>query len=943
MVQGVVFAEDVPQPIEQTEEEMEALLDATEHEYGVLLVSVSVDMSAAEVQERLASDVGVGAESVDPLTEGVMEVRLDCASDALAEVMARVANAEFVEDVQPNYVYRDCGEVDADPEPMEESGPNSGPVPASDPESDPDPALGPAPAPDPASGPDPIAEAESDQDPIVPIEAEAAHNDTYAHLQWNLESVNAASAWDAGYTGSGVSVAVIDAGFDVGHPDLQDRFVGAYNVLNGSSNVQGNSHGLEVAGIIAAIRYNSYATSGIAPDARVVPVLAASGGAYTTSNLVKAFDYIMRVRDQYNIRSINMSFGFDWSNPSSGDLLVYRKIDEAYAAGIVSVASAGNNGRVLRHCPCDYGTVVGVMGLEYTGFDASTYDQFDASKVTRCPSSNYNGEAETCKNMIAPGFYVPNIRNEDRSDVYAQSWGTSFAAPHVAATLALMFQANPGLSPAQAISALYSSVGDMGSAGWDCYYGYGQLNVAKAVDYARNGGWLEGPAFIAVGANVRYIDGEGQGLTDLRTTRGAAQTSVSGGVGTVRATQQGVLQLAATSGTGTELRAEVSAVGPIQGSDSLLVGGTATFGVAQPYAYSYVWSANDGGGSRTGTTFSFTPSKAGTYIITATLVADPSVRLTKTVRVSNPASKAAHVAYRTHVQKIGWESSWAKDGGTSGTTGKSRRLESLQVKLDKQPLAGGIEYRSHVQKIGWESSWSRDGASSGTTGQSKRLEAVQIRLYGQMAEVYDVWYRTHAQSFGWMGWAKNGERAGTATYGKRLEAIEVKVLPKGSAAPGTTKNAYVTRTVSYSTHVQTYGWQSWRYDGSNAGTTGQSKRLEAIKIKLADQPFSGGIRYRTHVQKIGWQGWSTNGALGGTTGQSKRLEAIRIELTGQMAEHYDVWYCVHAQTYGWLGWAKNGESAGTAGLSRRLECLRVVLLPKGSAAPGSTNRAFVQG
>lgn len=71
----------------------------------------------------------------------------------------------------------------------------------------------------------------------------------------------------------------------------------------------------------------------------------------------------------------------------------------------------------------------------------------------------------------------------------------------------------------------------------------------------------------------------------------------------------------------------------------------------------------------------------------------------------------------------------------------------------------------------------------------------------------------------------------------------------------------------------------------------------------------------------------------------KRLEAIQIRLTGAAAESYDVYYRVHAQNTGWMDWAKNGESAGTAGHSYRL--VQVVLVPKGQAAPGPTDRPFI--
>ena len=72
---------------------------------------------------------------------------------------------------------------------------------------------------------------------------------------------------------------------------------------------------------------------------------------------------------------------------------------------------------------------------------------------------------------------------------------------------------------------------------------------------------------------------------------------------------------------------------------------------------------------------------------------------------------------------------------------------------------------------------------SGTSGKSLRLEAIQIRLTGEMADHYDVYYRVHAQNFGWMNWAKNDEMSGTAGYGRRLEGIEIVIVEKGQNPP----------------------------------------------------------------------------------------------------------------------------------------------------------------
>lgn len=83
--------------------------------------------------------------------------------------------------------------------------------------------------------------------------------------------------------------------------------------------------------------------------------------------------------------------------------------------------------------------------------------------------------------------------------------------------------------------------------------------------------------------------------------------------------------------------------------------------------------------------------------------------------------------------------------------------------------------------------------------------------------------------------------------------------------------------ICYTTHIQDIGWQDWKDSEEMAGTEGQSKRLEAIQIKLENtQDYS--IEYRVHVQDIGWQDWVKDGEISGTEGQSKRLEAIQIRI-----------------------------------------------------------------
>lgn len=356
---------------------------------------------------------------------------------------------------------------------------------------------------------------------------------------------------------------------------------------------------------------------------------------------------------------------------------------------------------------------------------------------------------------------------------------------------------------------------------------------------------------------------------------------------------------------------------------------------------------------------------------------------TETIAKLKAQTPDVTIRYTTHVQTYGWQgdennaNKWFANGKMAGTSGKAKRLEGIKIRVYGNDSLG-IQYTTHCQSYGWLP-WSSNGEMNGTEGEAKRLEAIKIQLTGADKEKYDVYYRVHAQSYGWLAWATNGAPAGTAGYAKRLEGVQIVVVKKGSPAPGVNFEgvnaasgvyqsvSYLAKNgsspvvggqvtsninpsvageanvnIAYRTHVQSFGWQGWKYNGVMSGTSGKAKRLEGINIKLTNKPYSGSIVYTTHVQSIGWQGnennvntWFRDGQMAGTSGRAKRLEAIRIALTGEMAEHYDVYYRVHAQTYGWLAWTKNGEAAGTAGLSKRLEGIQIVLVPKGGAAPAN--------
>lgn len=315
-----------------------------------------------------------------------------------------------------------------------------------------------------------------------------------------------------------------------------------------------------------------------------------------------------------------------------------------------------------------------------------------------------------------------------------------------------------------------------------------------------------------------------------------------------------------------------------------------------------------------------------------TVISANQVYSVQTVTKATTDASLTGLSVTTHVQKVGWQDPVGA-GVISGTTGRALRLEGIRISLTGNTgIAGHINYSTHVQKIGWQQA-AYDGGLAGTTGRALRLEGIKIWLSGDISKHFDIYYRTHVQSIGWQGWVRNGAVAGTTGRSLRLEAIQISLSAKTEEAAGKGSDAVGAR---YDAHVQSYGWQTWVGDGAIAGTSGKSKRVEALTVSLSTGPYKGGLSMQAHVQSYGWMGAVGNGGTIGTTGKAKRVEAIRIGLTGEIADYYDIYYCVHVQKYGWLDWASNGAMAGSTGYSLRVEAARIVLREKGKAAPGPT-------
>lgn len=149
--------------------------------------------------------------------------------------------------------------------------------------------------------------------------------------------------------------------------------------------------------------------------------------------------------------------------------------------------------------------------------------------------------------------------------------------------------------------------------------------------------------------------------------------------------------------------------------------------------------------------------------------------------------------------------------------------------------------------------------------------------------------------------------------------------------------------IQYETHVSNIGWMSSKRDGSTAGTTGQSRAVEDIKVSILNPVVDGSVQVDAHVSGIGWQGWDTPSASeGGTTGQGRAVEAVRLRLTGSLARDYDVYYRVHASNIGWMAWAKDGEEAGTTGMACSLEAVQIKLIKKGASHPDTSGYSHLE-
>ncbi len=304
--------------------------------------------------------------------------------------------------------------------------------------------------------------------------AEARTDDPLYDQLWGLRRIGAEAAWE--FTrGAGVLIAVIDTGVDLQHPDLSAQLVPGISVVGEGEPDDKHGHGSLIAGIAAATSGNGEGVSGVAPEAKVLPVrVFDSAGSATSSRVARAIRFAVDVAHSRRAKLVlNLSF-VGPSQPQAvidgnagsaifGDEAVKKAIADAADSGAVVVTAAGND------------------GASQTAFDPPSHQGIivvgASDKNDRCTDFTNYGEG---LDILAPGVGILSTywnAPEDRPG-YAYADGTSMAVPFVSGAAALLL--SDGLTNVQAVDRLISTARGPAISCRDEQNRYRNLDVAAA-------------------------------------------------------------------------------------------------------------------------------------------------------------------------------------------------------------------------------------------------------------------------------------------------------------------------------------------------------------------------------------------------------------------------------------------------------------------------------
>lgn len=298
-------------------------------------------------------------------------------------------------------------------------------------------------------------------------------NDPYFPYQWGPALTELPAAYDLTMGSNGVTIAVIDTGVDFDHPDLSSKLLPGYDAVDNDMLPQDDhGHGTKMAGIAAASTMNGVGVAGACPLCRILPVRAGYNNygeaTFSSSKVFLAMEYAMDnprgiegIPDNPNPADV-ISLSIAFNSPST---FLLWGVQDAYTAGAVIVAGAGNDGLDVLRYPAAYPEVISVAATD-------TDDQ-------RAYFSNYGSWVT----LAAPGV---DIYSTERFGGYDSISGTSPATPYVAGTVGLMLSRAGSVSLNQtAIREILTQTSDPVS-GFPAI-GSGRINVRRALQATPNG------------------------------------------------------------------------------------------------------------------------------------------------------------------------------------------------------------------------------------------------------------------------------------------------------------------------------------------------------------------------------------------------------------------------------------------------------------------------
>ncbi|MGW3635350.1 S8 family peptidase [Streptomyces sp. NPDC005122] len=288
-------------------------------------------------------------------------------------------------------------------------------------------------------------------------------------LDRTVPRIGAPHAWEEGFTGAGVKVAVLDTGFDPNHPDLKGLIAESANFTDEPDTDDLNGHGTHVTSTVAGSGAASGGRyKGVAPGARIL-----SGKVCTADGNCDDADIAegMAWAAQHGAKVISLSLGDTDTAETDALEAMVDTVTRDY--GVLVVAAAGNNGagsKVSSPASADRALAVGAA--------EDDDDRADFSSV-----GPRTGDSGLKPDILAPGVNVVAAKagGTTADDGYIAMSGTSMATPHVAGAAAILFQEHPDWTPEQVKRQLMQTA--TGAKEHGAYFqGSGRVDVARAVD-----------------------------------------------------------------------------------------------------------------------------------------------------------------------------------------------------------------------------------------------------------------------------------------------------------------------------------------------------------------------------------------------------------------------------------------------------------------------------